>query len=303
MANLPLFGVNVDPALNAWNTTLAQAQLADKLGYDMVLVQDHPYNRHFFETWTLVTALTMRTERIHVGTNVANLPLRPPAMLAKAAATLDVLSGGRVELGLGAGALWQAVEAFGGQARTPGEAYGGFEDALHIIKGLWANAGKSFSYAGKYYHVKGAQFGPAPAHPIRLWVGGYGPKMLRLTGKMGDGLLVSNTYTPPEQLPDFNRRINEGAAEAGRQPTDIRRGYNVMGVVEVGQYGREPGGLGQGVYYGTPQVWTDKLLDLYHNYGQDAFVFSAVGDNDEAQITAFAQEVMPAVRAGIAAAV
>jgi alkanesulfonate monooxygenase SsuD/methylene tetrahydromethanopterin reductase-like flavin-dependent oxidoreductase (luciferase family) len=299
MTNLPLFGANVDPTTNALQETFARAQLADQLGLDLVMMQDHPYNRRFMETWTLLTAIAMRTERVHLGTNVANLPLRPPAMLAKAAATLDVISGGRVELGLGAGAFWQGVTAFGEPARAPKEAYAAFEDALHIIKGLWEHAGRAFTYQGAFYRVQGAQFGPAPVHPIRLWVGASGPKMLRLTGKMADGVLVSSTYEPPQRLLEINRQINDGAAEAGRSPDDIRRGYNLMGIVDVGQVGGKPSGLQQGVIYGKVKAWVDELVRCFTDYGQDAFIFWPVGEQPVAQLEAFAKDIAPAVREAI----
>src|SRR5256884_8733503 len=122
------FGVFVTP--EATERPLQLAVLADELGFDLVGVQDHPYQRRFFDTWTLLTAIAMRTERISVFPDVANLPLRPPAMLAKAAATLDKLSGGRVELGLGAGGFWDAIKAYGGPARTPGEAVSAGEGAI-----------------------------------------------------------------------------------------------------------------------------------------------------------------------------
>src|SRR2546426_6992016 len=102
------FGVFVTP--EATERPLQMAALADELGYEVVGVQDHPYQRRFFDTWTLLTAIAMRTEHITVFPDVANLPLRPPAVLAKAAATLDLLSGGRVELGLGAGGVLGGVK-------------------------------------------------------------------------------------------------------------------------------------------------------------------------------------------------
>src|SRR5919201_5838311 len=112
------FGVFIAP----WATDqpLRQAAVADELGFDVIGVQDHPYQRRFYDTWTLLSAMAMRTERITLFPDVANLPLRPPAMLAKAAATLDILSGGRLEVGLGAGGVWGAVVAHGGARRAPG---------------------------------------------------------------------------------------------------------------------------------------------------------------------------------------
>src|SRR5207249_12187499 len=103
------FGVFVTP--EATERPLRLAVLADELGFDVIGVQDHPYQRRFFDTWTLLTAITMRTERLTVFPDVANLPLRPPAMLATAAASPDLLRGGRVELGREAGGVWQGDEA------------------------------------------------------------------------------------------------------------------------------------------------------------------------------------------------
>src|SRR5438046_10516442 len=109
---------------------------ADEFGFDVIGIQADPYDRLFVDTWPLVTAIAMRTARISLFPDVANLPLRPPAMLAKAAATLDILSDGRVELGLGAGGFWKGIEAYGGPVRTPGESVSAVEAALQVI-GLW----------------------------------------------------------------------------------------------------------------------------------------------------------------------
>src|SRR3989440_10369488 len=126
------FGVFVIP--EATDRPLHQALVADELGFDVIGVQDHPYQRRFFDTWTLLTAIAMRTERLTVFPDVANLPLRPPAMLAKAAASLDLLSGGRVELGLGAGGVLQGVKAYDGPVRTPGGAVWALEGGSQGIR-------------------------------------------------------------------------------------------------------------------------------------------------------------------------
>src|SRR6266699_6108490 len=130
------FGVFVTP--EATERPLERALVADELGFDLIGVQDHPYQRRFYDTWTLLTAIAMRTERITVFPDVANLPLRPPAMLAKAAATLDILSGGRLELGLGAGGFWNGIKAYDGQVRTPGESVSAVEDAIQVMRLLWS---------------------------------------------------------------------------------------------------------------------------------------------------------------------
>jgi alkanesulfonate monooxygenase SsuD/methylene tetrahydromethanopterin reductase-like flavin-dependent oxidoreductase (luciferase family) len=120
--NSPLFGLNIDPAQKKLQLAYSLAQIADSAPLDFIGIQDHPYNAHFFDTWTLLTFLAARTQRVRFLPNVLNLPLRPPSMLAKAAATLDVLANGRFELGLGAGAFWEGVVAYGGKERSPGEA-------------------------------------------------------------------------------------------------------------------------------------------------------------------------------------
>jgi alkanesulfonate monooxygenase SsuD/methylene tetrahydromethanopterin reductase-like flavin-dependent oxidoreductase (luciferase family) len=294
--NAVQFGLNIDPNTDLLQDNLRRAALADSLGLDMISIQDHPYQRRFLDTWTLLTFLGARTQRVKLGTNVANLPLRPPAMLAKAAATLDVLTGGRVELGLGAGAFWQAIEAWGVPARSPGEAYQSMEDALHIMRGMWRNAGRTFSHEGQIYSVKGVQPGPAPAHDIPVWVGALGPRMLRLTGRMADGIWLSSTYVPVSRLAEMMASIDEGAAEAGRSPDAVRRGYNLMGIIDDGTQGSRPSNLGEGTIYGTPQEWADTLVMLYQRYRQDTFNFWPVGGDPERQIRLFAEEVAPAVR-------
>src|SRR3977135_4619038 len=95
------FGCFLIPDATSPQRALELGILADELGYDLIGVQDHPYQRRFFDTWTLLTAMAMRTKKIHVFPDVANLPLRPPAVLAKAAASLDLLSGGRADARLG----------------------------------------------------------------------------------------------------------------------------------------------------------------------------------------------------------
>ena len=98
----------------------SRARRADELGLDLIGIQDHPYQRRYLETWALIADLIARTERIRFFPDVANLPLRWPAMIAKQAATLDVRSGGRFELGLGSGAFWDAIGAMGGRRALRG---------------------------------------------------------------------------------------------------------------------------------------------------------------------------------------
>ena len=157
------FGVFLTPDATQPSRTLELAALADELGFDAIGVQDHPYQRRFLDTWTLLTAVAMRTSRIQVFPDVANLPLRPPAILAKSAASLDLISGGRVELGLGAGAAWDAIKAIGGAVRTPGESVA----ALEPIEGIPGCRTRSRSRGGNEWRLRPGSRRPVSFEPSR----------------------------------------------------------------------------------------------------------------------------------------
>jgi alkanesulfonate monooxygenase SsuD/methylene tetrahydromethanopterin reductase-like flavin-dependent oxidoreductase (luciferase family) len=284
------FGANVDPTANDPNWPLQLTQAIERAGLEYIGIQDHPYNAGFLETWTLIAMLLQATQRVHIFPNVANLPLRPPAMLAKAASTLDVLSGGRVELGLGAGAFREGIEAMGGPGRSRGESIEALEEAVQIIHAFWSDT-HSLRFEGKYYTVKGADPGPRPAHPIGLWLGSYGPRSLGLLGRLADGWLPSSSYAPPERLPEMQQRINTAALAAGRQPQDIRRIYNVMGLITNGP--------AQGLFTGPVDYWVDELTRLAVEVGMDTFIYWPADDRLR-QIERFAAEVVPAVQEQVA---
>jgi alkanesulfonate monooxygenase SsuD/methylene tetrahydromethanopterin reductase-like flavin-dependent oxidoreductase (luciferase family) len=219
-------GVFVVPSGEDPDSTVEQIVTAERAGLDLVGVQDHPYQRRFLDTWTLLSYVAARTERIRLVPDVINLPLRHPAVLAKSAASLDVLSGGRVELGIGAGAFWDAIEAMGGPRRSPGESVDALTEAIAILRGFWSGE-RSVNVEGTYYTVKGAKPGPPPAHRIGIWVGAFGPRMLRLTGRLADGWLPSLGNMEPDEVASKHRIIDEAATRAGRDPTEIRRVLNV----------------------------------------------------------------------------
>ena len=160
------FGLNVDP--NTGGLAIAEriTAIADAAGLEYVGIQDHPYNAEFVDTLTMITWLAGQTSNVHFFPNVANLPLRPPALLAKQAATIDVLSGGRFELGLGAGAAAEPIAGMGGPRRTAGQARMALSEAIDIIRASWA--GEPYSYRGTYYELPSVRPGPRPAHDIGL---------------------------------------------------------------------------------------------------------------------------------------
>jgi alkanesulfonate monooxygenase SsuD/methylene tetrahydromethanopterin reductase-like flavin-dependent oxidoreductase (luciferase family) len=286
------FGGNVDPTAADPTWPLQLARVIDAAGLDFIGIQDHPYNATFLDTWTLIATLTQATQQVRFFPNVANLPLRPPAMLAKAAASLDVLSGGRIELGLGAGAFWEGIAAMGGPARSPGAAVEALEEAIQIIQAFWSQA-HTVRFEGKHYQVRGARPGPRPAHSIGIWLGAYGPRMLALTGRRADGWVPSLGYAPPERLPEMQQRIDAAAREAGRKPQDIRRVYNLMGQITAGP--------AQRLLVGPVSHWIEELTRFAVEFGMDTFMFWPAEDRVR-QIERFAAEVVPGVRAAVARA-
>lgn len=259
------FGVFVTPV--ATDEPLRLAVLADELGFDVAGIQDHPYQRRFFDTMTLLAAIAMRTERIVLFPDVANMQLRPPALVAKAAATIDILSGGRFELGLGAGGFSQAVHAYGGPAWTPPEAVSALEEAIQVIRLLWSGE-HGIKFEGKYHHLTGAHSGPVPPHPIGIWIGAYRPRMLSIVGRLADGWVPSLGYLKPPDLAAANERIDAAASAAGRDPRKIRRVVNA-GMQEV-----------------------DELVSLVVDYGFDTFLVT----DDPDEMRRFSSEVAPRVR-------
>jgi alkanesulfonate monooxygenase SsuD/methylene tetrahydromethanopterin reductase-like flavin-dependent oxidoreductase (luciferase family) len=280
------FGVFLTPEAEHVDRLLELTQLAEVLGLDVVSLQDHPYQAKYVDTWTMLSVLGARTSTITLAPNVASLPLRPPVVLAKSAATLDRVTGGRVALGLGAGAFWDAIVAAGGERRTAGEAVDALVEAIGLIREFWA--GGTVRFEGEHYRAKGLHAGPVPAHPIPIWLGSYGPRMLRVTGRLADGWVPSMGYADPPVLPEMNARLDEAAVAAGRTPHQIRRIYNVFGRF----------GTGAGFLQGTPADWAEQLAGLTLDQGFATYI---LGTDDADTLRRFAEEVVPAVRAQVTA--
>jgi alkanesulfonate monooxygenase SsuD/methylene tetrahydromethanopterin reductase-like flavin-dependent oxidoreductase (luciferase family) len=279
-------GISLVPNRSDLDLLRDLAGRADELGLDLVGIQDHPYQWRYLETWSLIGDLLARTERIRFFPDVANLPLRLPAVLAKQATSLDVLSGGRVELGLGAGAFWDAIGAMGGPVRSPGEAIAALEEAMHIIRAFWSGE-RAITYEGEYYSVKGLHPGEPPPHAIGIWLGLGKPRGLALCGRLADGWVPSLGWATPDLVPEMSRHIDEAAEAAGRSPSDVRRVYNLNGTIAD----RSVTGLLQG----PPEHWVDTLSRFASDLGFDTFVFWPSGDQLE-QVERFAQDVVSALR-------
>ncbi len=283
------FGISIVPASADAELARALARRADELGLDLVGIQDHPYQWRFLDTWALMADLLARTKRVRVFPDVANLPLRGPAMIAKQAASLDALSGGRFELGLGAGAFWEAIGAMGGPVRSGREALDSLEEAVRIIRAFWSGE-RTIAFEGRHYSVRGLHPGPAPAHPIGIWLGVGRPRALALTGRLADGWVPSLFWATPELVPAMMRRIDEGAAAAGRDPSEIRRVYNVGGTIADGPT--------DGLLEGPPEHWIETLSGFAEDLGFDTFVFWP-DEEPLVQLERFAQDVVPALRPSV----
>lgn len=278
------FGLFLSPDVTTIDSTLGLAQLAEVTGLDLVTVQDHPYQARHLDAWTLLSLIAARTTTVRVAPNVANLPLRPPAVLAQAVASLDILSGGRVELGLGAGAFWDAIAAAGGPRRTPKEAVDALVEGIRIIRGVWGRDGqRSVTVEGEHYSVKGLHAGPTPAHDVEIWLGAVKPRMLRVTGRLADGWLPSLGYVRPEALPSMNSVIDEAAERAGRGPVAVRRLYNIHGRFAAGA----------GFLQGNSRAWAEQLAALTLETGMSTFILATDSADD---VRRFAEEVAPATR-------
>lgn len=273
------FGTFITPSALDPERTVALALASERAGLEFVTFQDHPYQPRFLDTWTLMSWVGARTSRIRISANVHNLLLRPPAVLARAAASLDLLTGGRVVLGLGAGGFAPAAVAMGAPNRTPAEQVGALGEAIEVIRELHdTDAPGGVFLHQEHYPIRGAKRGPAPVQrPMPIWLGVLKPRGLRLVGSAADGWLPSlgRLEHGPDSLDAGHAIIDEAARAAGREPRGIRRLLNV----------------------GPRDAHPDLLADLATRHGVDTFL--VVGD-DEALIDELGARIVPETRALVA---
>jgi hypothetical protein len=271
------FGTFITPSAREPQRTVQLAVATERVGLDLVTFQDHPYQPAFLDTPTLLAYVAARTERVELAANVINLPLRPPAVLARAVASLDLLSGGRAALGLGAGAFWDAIVAMGGRRLEGGQAVQAVEEAIEVVRTLWDTSVKGgVRIEGRHYQVVGAKRGPAPAHDMPIWVGAGRPRMLRLIGRLADGWLPTLGWLgDAEAIDERNAVIDSAAVQAGRSPADIRR------LVNVDQASARP----------------ERLVELAVRHGFATFILAT---DDPQAIQTYGQQIAPAVRDAVA---
>jgi alkanesulfonate monooxygenase SsuD/methylene tetrahydromethanopterin reductase-like flavin-dependent oxidoreductase (luciferase family) len=283
-----IFGVGVPASAAPGDDPAGLAAEAERLGFDFVSAADHPSGPGpSFETTVLLTWIAARTSRIGIASRVLAVPFRRPAMVAKLATTLDLLSGGRFILGLGAGHSDSEIAALGAPPLSPAGKIEGLAEALQIIRGAWTHPG--FSQDGREHSVRGLEMEPRPARPIPVWLGTFGPRALAVTGRLADGWIPSLGYMPVEEIPAMRRRIDAAAEAAGRRPEQIRGILNVNIRVDPGarpQPDAVTGPAGQVV---------SQLRDLL-GLGFTGFNFLVSGPDRRASMRQVAEDILPDLR-------
>ena len=211
---------------------LAEVREAEADGWHGIWLADHympntgdttPVRGDVYECWALLPALAAVTERVRIGTLVSPTSVHHPALLAKRAATIDQLSGGRFVLGLGAG--WQLNEhhAYGIDLEPPGKRVSRFEEAIAIVRSLLAD--DTTTFAGEFYDFTDAPADPKPVQaPLPLLVGTRGPRMLRITARHANEW---NTWHAPD-LADRIQALAKACEKTGRDPATMWRSVNAL---------------------------------------------------------------------------
>lgn len=308
--------------------TVAFAKRAEKLGFDSVWISDHffldlskyggPATRYAsLEALTTLAVIAVETERIRLGTLVLCEAFRHPPLLAKMATTLDIVSGGRLELGIGAGWYEDEFRAFGYDFPPVGERMARLRETAEILCGMLAN--ERFSFEGRYYRVEDAPNDPPPVQRPRppVLVGGKGgPKVMRIVAEAADGWNTVWRWTPEA----YAQRVEElvrACERVGRDPTTVRRSLGLYTVI-----GSDPRDLAERWRRTTERAPIDASGLTMETFAPDTLVgtsedcvarikeFEALGVehlvcsfglvpfavSDEEQVELFAREVVPAVR-------
>jgi alkanesulfonate monooxygenase SsuD/methylene tetrahydromethanopterin reductase-like flavin-dependent oxidoreductase (luciferase family) len=279
--------------IEPWPSLVAQWQELEALGFDSLWVPDH-FVVHAYEAWTTLAGLASRTTRVRVGTLVTSTAFRNPAFLAKQALTVDHLSNGRLELGLGAGARAPQFEfdhSMTGLGRwEDAERAGRFREAVRIVDRLLR--GETVTYEGKYYRTDEATLGVAPLQRPRppLTIAAYGPTMLRIAAAHADKCVfgdgdAAQGLNPLDAVRERNARLDGDCQGAGRDPRTLGR--------MLLRYGR-PGPE-------NPWASTEAFSDLVGRYreagiGEFIFTYPPVGGERPATLERVATEVIPTLR-------
>ena len=260
-----LFGIGASQTV-PYRALVDQWRYFEDLGFDSIWDFDHflqPFGPAgtFFEAWTLLAALATHTRRVRVGVLVSSNTFRHPALLAQQAITIDHISGGRLELGIGAGWYVDEHEQFGITLHPPGVRVDRFEEALEIIDPLLR--GETVSYAGRHYQLTDARLRPQPVQSPRppFTLGAHRPRMLGICARYADRWNSTGTV---EEMVERNLLLDQACQSIGRDPTKIIRSYL--------------GGPHHLVSQGLPDVWSSvdaftEVVGRYVGSGVNEFIF------------------------------
>ncbi|WP_116109856.1 LLM class flavin-dependent oxidoreductase [Amycolatopsis ruanii] len=294
-----VFGFGAHTGVDEVPDLLRLVRRADADGLDLVSLSDHPYFGGRLDAYATVGFLLGHTERIAGFANVTNLPLRPPAMLARTVTTLSALSGGRVVLGMGAGGLPDRIADMGGPRFTPAEAVEAFEEAILLVKSL-AGGDEPVTHEGRHYRVRGIEPAPVPAPPV--WTGSVGRKSLAATGRVADGWLPGHAADwLSERYRTSRPVIDDAAAAAGRDPSEVRTILNFPGTITEAPLAKTRDAEGRWIG-GSVDQWVEELTTGVLEHGMSGFILFPPGHaaHDDVSLGRWAREIVPAVRERVA---
>ncbi len=270
----PIFGVfipqgwkmelaGIEGAQAQWQTSVDVAVLAEKLGYDSIWVYDHfhnvpkPAQEAVFECWTTIAAISQRTSRIRLGQMVGCNSYRNPGLLAKITSTVDVISGGRLDWGIGAGWYESEYKGYGYEFAKPSDRIGMLRETVEIVKSMWTNA--ETNYDGKYYKMSRANCDPKPLQQPTppVWIGGGGEQLtLRVVAEHAD---VSNFGSSLEEFTKKRAILQNHCRIIGRDEDTIRK--TISSEVFIRETEKEIIEAGSKNLWGEPaESWRAKAL-------------------------------------------
>ena len=295
------FGIHAGPQHFSYADYLELWQRAEALGYDWASVFDHFIPIYSdpegpcFEGLSLLSAMAAQTSRIRCGILVVGNTYRHPAVLANIAATIDHVSGGRLELGVGAGWWEMEHEEYHIPFHTTGRRIRMLGESAKMLKLLWTERRASFK--GRYYQLTDALCEPKPVQdPLPLWIGGMGEQLtLRAVAESADGW---NTFLMP--IAQYRHKLDvlaDHCAAVGRDPREIRKSLVVQALVSEGsEAGTGQGGAaGRPVLTGAPEQVAEQIMP-YVELGVGDFILGVRAPADYKNLERFIEKVAPLVR-------
>ena len=317
----PIFGVfipqgwkmelaGIDGAENKWKKAVEIAVKAEELGFDSIWVYDHfhnvpaPAHEAVFECWTTMAAISQRTSRIRLGQMVGCNSDRKPGLRAKITSTVDVISGGRLDWGIGAGWYENEYRGYGYDFKKPSDRIGMLKETVEIVKSMWTNA--ETTYDGKYYKLDRANCDPKPLQkPLPpVWIGGGGEKVtLRVVAEHAD---VSNFGSSVEEFIHKREILKGHCAAIGRDEDTIRKTISSevfireteKEIIEAGSkslWGDSAESWRSQALVGTPEQVSEKI-QRYLDAGCTGFIPWCPDYPSTETIELFAKHVMPNFR-------